>query len=215
MTYDFVSREIEAGRPCVLWGAYAPEFGIAAGVEDDKYLIASEKSDSAEPQPPIPFDGLVSPGGTYVLALPSPVKVDRVDADRNAVSHALDRLNHRTTPYDNWIAALDAGNADVFGNSFNAQCWAEAKRFARDFVQRLAKRNKPVAGPLNDAAAAYVQVAEAMDRVAHLFPIDDPKENVKDRAIRTQAMNALRVAKAAEVRAAEALTKAAANWPED
>jgi hypothetical protein len=213
--YDFVSREIEAGRPCVIWGTYAPEFGIAVGVEDDRYLVASEESDSGEPQPPIPFDGLISPGGTYVLAFPSPVRVVRIDADRNAVSQALDRLNHRTTPYDNWIAALEAGKADVFGNSFNAQCWAEAKRFARDFVQRLAKRNQPVAGPLNDAAAAYVKVAEAMDRVAQLFPIDDPKENVKDRAIRMQAMNALRVAKGAEVRAAEALTQAAAKWPQD
>ena len=221
--YDLVSREIEAGRPCVIWGTYAPEFGIAVGVEDDKYLVAGEKSDAAEPQPPIPFDGLVSPGGTYVLAFPSPVRVVRVDADRNAVSHALDMLNYRSSnrdfgtgqAYDTWIAALEAEKAEVFGNSFNTQCWAEAKRFARDFVQRLAKRNRPVAAPLNDAAAAYARVAEAMEKVARLFPIDDPEEHVKDRAIRTEAMNALRVAKGAEARAAEALAQAAAKWPED
>ena len=178
---------------------------------------------SGDPVALLPFDGLVSPGGTYVLAFPSAVHTVRARADRSAVFHALDMPSYKASnqdfgtgrAYDTWIAAMKTGDVDVFGNSFNAQCWAEAKRFARDFVQRLAKRNEPVAGPLNDAAAAYVQVAEAMDRVAHLFPIDDPEEHVKDPAVRTEAVNALRSAKSAEARAAEPLTQAWANWSQD
>ena len=222
--YTLVAREIEAGRPCVIWGAYIPEFGIAVGVEDGKYLV--EQSHNKKPQPPIPFDALASPGGASVLAFPSAVKVSRAEADRQAVSHALQMLHLHCLPadtgyrtgqaaYEAWIAAVDAGKVDPLGLGYNALCWAEAKSFGRDFVDRLAGRNDAVSKPLREAASAYVQVADAMDKVALLFPYGPPKPTEDPTKIRAEGIQALRTAKAAEAKAAESLAQAAAAWPKD
>jgi hypothetical protein len=222
--YDLVAREIQAGRPCVIWGPYDPDFGIAVGVEGEKYLVESWKRVVGEPQPPVPFDQLVTPSGAYVLAFPTEVKMARAEADRRAIYHALDMLNYRTgdpqyatgqAAYDRWIAALETGKADAFGNSFNAQCWAEARRFAHEFLSRLAARNQRVAEPLRRAVTAYADVAEAIGDVASLFPFPDSRKMVEDPKRRAEAIQALRAAKAAEAKAAEAMAQAAADWPRE
>jgi len=220
---EFVRREVEAGRPCVLWGAYVPEFAIAVGVEGDSYLVRSFKPLMGDPEPPIPLDQLQAPGGAYVLAFPASVEVVRADADRQAVFHAREMLSYEVgnphyanglAAYDQWIAALGVGDLPAHGNSYNAQCWAEAKRCAHQFLARLAERNPAVAEPLGRAAKAYGEASEAMGVVAHLFPFPDAESKVADPEVRAKAIPALRAAKAAETRAASALAEAAASWPE-
>jgi hypothetical protein len=220
--YDLVAREINAGRPCVIWGPYDPDFGIAVGVQGEKYLVESWKRVVGEPQPPVPFDQLVTPSGAYVLAFPTEVKMARAEADRRAIYHALEMLSYRAgdpqyatgqAAYDRWIVALEAGKAEAYGNSFNAQCWSEARRFAHEFLSRLAARNRRVAEPLRLAATAYADVAEAIGDVATLFPFPDSRKLVEDPKRRAEAIQALRAAKAAEAKAAQALAQAAADWP--
>src|SRR5256886_6900685 len=75
--FEFARREIEAGRPCVIWGAYIPEFAIAAGVEGDRYRVDSFKKCRSEPQPPIRLDELDAPGGLYVLGFRTAMKLPR------------------------------------------------------------------------------------------------------------------------------------------
>jgi len=221
--YELVRREVEAGRPCVLWGAYVPEFAIAVGVEGNSYLVKSFKPLMGDPEPPIPLDQLQAPGGAYVLAFPASVEVARADADRQAVFHAREMLSYEVgdphyanglAAYDQWIAALGVGDLPAHGNSYNAQCWAEAKRCAHQFLARLAERNPVVSEPLGRAARAYGEAAEAMGAVAHLFPFPDSENKVADPEVRAKAVPALRAAKAAETRAASALAEAAEAWPE-
>ena len=221
--YDVAAREIEAGRPCVVWGLYVPEFGIVTGVEDGKYIVETFKPFIGEPQPPIPYDEIDAPGGPYVLGFPAALTMPRPNADRNAVRHAVELLSTKSgepyyhrgqAAYDAWIAALQQNKAHVFGNSYNAQCWAEAKRFARDFLSRVAGRNKAAADPLNRAVAAYSQAADAMGKVAELFPFPDTEKNVEDAVVRQQAIQALKTAKEAEARAVAALNQAAEKWPD-
>jgi len=220
--YDLVATEIESGRPCVLWGTYVPEFGIAVGVQNDSYLVKTWKPYIKEPEPPIPFDKLTNPSGSYVLAFPTAVEVAREQADREALNHAVTMLNYRTSSpqygagqdaYDKWIACLDASKAEPHGNSYNAHCWAEARRFARDFLSRVAARNEAVAKPLGQAVVAYSQAADALGKVARLFPFPHSAKKVNDPEARAAAIEALRAAKPADARAAAALTEAAAAWP--
>lgn len=221
--HELVRREIEAGRPCVLWGAYVPEFAIAVGVEGNSYLVKSFKPFVGDPEPPIPLDQLQVPGGTYVLAFPASVEVARADADRQAVFHALEMLSYEVgnphyanglAAYDQWIAALAVGDLPAHGNSYNAQCWAEAKRCAHQFLARLAERNPAVSEQLGRAARAYGEAAEAMGVVAGIFPFPDADNKVSDPDVRAKAVPALRAAKAAEARAASALAEAAEAWPD-
>jgi len=58
------------------------------------------------------------------------------------------RPNYQTgaAAYDPWTAELQAGWADAGGNSYNAACYAEGRRFAREFLERVARRNLPSPG---------------------------------------------------------------------
>jgi hypothetical protein len=222
--YDLAKSEIEAGRPVVVWGAYVPEFAIAVGVEDGSYLVKSFKPFTGEPEPPIPHDELQTPGGVYVLGFPSEVEFSQAEADRGAVWHAVEMIGRPSlappyatglAAYDQWVAALEAGKADPFGNAYNAQCWAEAKRFAGEFLARLAARNESVAEPLGEAAAAYGETAAEMAKVAKLFPFPGSEEQVKDEEACAEAIAALRSAREAEVRAQAALRQSAQQWPRE
>jgi hypothetical protein len=194
------------------------EFGAVVGLQDGAYVVAHQSD-------PIPPEKLTMPGGSYVLTFPTALQVDPVQADREAILRALNMLHSGTTKnpvslirmstgqaaYDEWIVALERGTIGPHGG-YNAQIWAEAKRYARDFVARLAERNPPIQGPLRQAAMAYVQVAAALQEAADLFP-DPPRANEwEDGETRAKAATALRAAKAGEAKAAEGLAEAAAQW---
>jgi hypothetical protein len=222
--YELAKREIEAGGPVVIWGAYVPEFAIAVGVEDGAYEVRSFKPFAGEPEPPIPFDKLETPGGVYMLGFPEKTEVSRAESDRKAVVNAAaivdapavaEKYAAGLAAYDLWIEALEADRVLPFGNAYNAQCWAEAKRFAAEFLARLAKRNEAVAAPLSDAAKAYGETAAEMAKVAELFPFPDAEEKVKEADLRAEAIKALQAAQKAEARGQAALKQAAQQWPED
>ncbi len=221
---DLVKREAANGRPCVIWGPYEPEFGIAVGVEGEAYVVSTFREVTGDAQPPIPRDGLTAPTGLYVLGFPTAAAVIARRADRDALCRALQNLyrppaalssHYGLAAYGPWIAELEAGQAEPFGNSYSAQCYAEAKRFARDFVGRLVERNGFAAGPLGEAHAAYEQVAEGLRQVAEAFPFPGEGEKVRDVVAITSACDALREAEAAETQAAEGLRAALdLEWPD-
>jgi hypothetical protein len=222
--YELARREIAAGRPCVLWGAYVPEFAVVCGFDaDGKYLLKSIQGHCGQPEPPLAYDELNAPGGPYLLAFPTPSAPRNAQlwGDQMAVGRAVQLLrqprmfkNYGTglKAYDTWIAALEAGKLSDFGNAYNAQCYASAKAYARDFLARVAQRNPAVAAPLGRAAEAYRDVAAAMKQVATLFPFPAGKQS-EDSDKRGEAIVALRDAQAAETRAADALAEAMAlEW---
>jgi len=217
--YEFSAGEIAAGRPCVIWGAYVPEFAVAIGVEDGAFLVKSFREVTGEPQPPIPCEELQVPGGPYALAFPASVQADRAAGDRHAIARAATILaapgggpdyGHGLAGYDIWIEALEADRADPSGNAYNTQCYTEGRRFAHEFLKRVAARNPEVAEPLGQAALAYAEAREAMEELARVFPFPAHDE-VRDPANRAKATDLLRRAQAAEGRAAEALAEAADN----
>jgi hypothetical protein len=220
--YDLVAREVAEGRPCVIWGAYVPEFAAAIGVGDGCFHVKSFRERTGQPQPPIPCEQLEAPGGPYALAFPTPTTPRRPgEGDAHAVSHAARLLYTRRmgrdygfglTAYDTWIAALEADAADPFGNAYNAQCYAEGRRLAHEFLKRAAARNAGVAEPLGQAVGAYAEARQAMEELARVFSFP-PGNEVRDSTNRAKAADLLRRAQAAEARAAEALTEAVANWP--
>ncbi|MCH7472005.1 hypothetical protein IIA79_03530 [bacterium] len=222
LAYEFAGQEIAAGRPCVIWGAYLPEFAVATGVGDTHFHVVSHRAMTGEPQPPIKFDEIEAPGGPYVLAFPGATDMPRSWGDRNAVAYASGQLHQPCAKqlygsglnaYDNWIEGLEAKCAQAFGNAYNAQCCAEAKAFARDYLELAAKRNAGPAEHLRAAAGHYGEAAAAMKRVAELFPFP-PGSEVDDANVRANAVEALKDAKAAESKAATPLLQATeAEWP--
>jgi hypothetical protein len=221
--FELAKREIEAGRPSLLWGTGLPEFGVVVGIEGDEYIYKWSGDPGNELR--VRYDGLSCPGGVYLLTFPTPTRTDPVSAGRLALANALDWLNRRAAHpdhhyglagYDAWIRELRAQRANEFGNSYCAQCYSNAKQYCRDFVARLAERNEGAAGPLDQALIAYTDVGEAMERIAQLFPFPGgEEEKIEDLTTIDDAVDALQAASEAELRAAAAIEGALrGDWPE-
>jgi len=217
--FESARREIDANRPCVIWGAYIPEFALCNGIEGENYLVDSYRKCINQPQPPVKFDELDAPGGLYTLGFPTAMETPRETADRGAIEHAVQVMSERFTDhdlasgvdaYDLWVDQLQQNKAVAFGNAYNAQCWAEARRLAERFVGGIAERN-PAVPALREAHAAFKRSAEAMERVAKTFPFPGMPEHLNEPAPRTAA-EALRMAQAADADALKVLQQSLVSW---
>ncbi len=177
--FELARREIEAGRPCVMWGAYLPEFAVVTGIEGDCYRVSSFRECLDQPQPPIPAEAVNAPGGPYTLTFPMPVELDRAEGDCRALDRAI-AFARRPAPsaeyaygpegYSLWIDALQSGRADAFGNSYCAAAYAEARREGQHFLETLARRHRRTEELLMEASLACATVADALERISALFP---------------------------------------------
>ncbi len=220
--YDLVAGEIAAGRPCVIWGTYLPEYGVVTGVEDGGYHVLCHRLLTGEPMEPIDITALQAPGGLYGLAFPSPTDATVGHGDRQSVVRAIEV--HRQVSgtadycfglgaYDLWIRALEEGIADGFGHAYCSQCYAESRRLAADYLLRLADRNEQMAEPLSVAAEDYAEAAEALERMAAAFPFPAQGE-LEDRRRVAGALEDLHCAAEAEARSGEPLAEALDMWPD-
>jgi hypothetical protein len=218
--FNLARREIDAGRPCVIWGAYIPECAVCNGYEGESYLVDSFKKCHNEPQPPMRFDELDAPGGLYVLAFPTATRMPQESADRDAIWDAINAMSWKmieedwssgAAAYDRWAASLrERPDVIPFGNAYNAQCWAEARRLAERYVDRVATRNPHVSG-LRRAHAALKRSADALQRVGEIFPFPGKADDLNEKN-RREATDVLAAARAADVDALAALETAMQTW---
>lgn len=220
--FEFARREVRAGRPCVMNGAYVPEFGVVVGIEGESYVLSCFKGEGA---PPLKFDAIEAPGGVYVLAFPTEAKVPAALGDRGAIVRAVAAweappsalYRYGREAYDLWIESLEAKRADAAGCGYNAACYAEARAFAAEFMKRAAARNPHASHELGEVAESYDEAASALARVSEVFPFEGAEWGAKiadDDAI-AAAVAALRQAKAAEADAIDVLRHVIAMpWPE-
>ncbi len=183
---ELVRRELLAGRPCVLWGAFAPEFAVVTGIEGEAYLVRSFKEVLHQEQPAIPFHATEPAAGVYVLGFPAEADYSALQRDLLAI---LEALRHWARPaygpyrfgaqaYDTWIEALNAKRADRFGCGYNAACYAEGRRFAQEFFDRVSTRRPLAANLLRDVADSYRDAATAMKRASEIFPFASDQQGV-------------------------------------
>jgi hypothetical protein len=204
-----------AGRPCVVWGTYAPEFGVAVGIRGEAYLVKSFKEIVNEDQPPIPYHRTEPPGGVYALGFPAGAEYGELQRDLEAILEAL-RLwsrpayglhHYGPSGYDVWIEALRSRRADRFGCGYNAACYAEGRRFAQQFFERMSTRRPLAANLLRQAAESYGKAATSMGHLSEVFPFNhDEKGPITDVAKIEQAAGFLANARDSESQAMSFLT---------
>ena len=176
--FELVRGEIQAGRPCVLWGTYVPEFGVVVGVEDESYEVKTFKEVLHQEQPPIRYDETETPGGIYALGFPAEADYGELQRDLEAILEALRQWQRPAygmyrfgaDGYDAWIEALEARRAQRFGVGYNAACYAEGRRFAQQFLEGMSTRRPLAASLLRHAAESYREAAGAMSRLSEVFP---------------------------------------------
>jgi hypothetical protein len=213
---ELVRSELLSGRPCVLWGTYLPEFGVVVGVEGEAYQIRSFRELLQQEQPAVPYNKTEPPGGVYALGFSAETKYVELHRDLETV---LEALRHWRRPaygqyrfgadgYDVWIEALRSERADRFGCGYNAACYAESRRFAQQFFERMSTRRPLAANLLGDAAESYREAADAMGRVSEVFPFShDESGPITAAAKIEQAAGFLAEARDAEARAMACLSK--------
>jgi hypothetical protein len=214
--YDLVLREMRAGRPCVLWGTYVPEFGVVVGVENGAYRVKCFREVLGEDQPAIAYDATSCAGGIYALGFPAEAEYGRLRRDLEAILVAIKLWNrpaygpyrYGVAAYDTWIESLRAQRAGRFGCGYNAACYAEGRRYAQRFLERMAERRPLAADLLRRAAESYDEAAGAVQQVSEIFPFDRAAEGpITDAAAIARAAEQLARARRAEARAMSILTE--------
>jgi hypothetical protein len=222
--FEMAKREVDAGRPCVLWGTYIPEFGVVVGYEGDSYIVKSFKECMKAPQPPIKYDEIDAPGCVYLLAFPTQTKITTGSKDKYAFANAVKMFKAKwpgchlgADGYDYWISEMKAKHADGFGLSYNAACYAEGRRLAKTNIERASKRNDFIGEELMKACELYKTAFEAMDQVAKMFPFPGKSGILlEDTKLINQACKLLKVSRDAECKAIEILAQVMSKeWPVD
>ena len=217
--FDLASGEIDAGRPCVVWGLGVPEFGVVRGIEGQEYLCVQG---GATPER-IRWDEIDAPGGPYLLSFPTQrSKNADWNMERESIRYAvmmMNRLNYASnmqcglSAYDFWCTQLAEEKAVIWSNSYNAQCWSEARHFAAEFIGKLAKNNSEIQ-PLKEAHSCFLAVAEQMNEISEMFPftMKFEKEKIIDAGTIRKAVGCLERAKASEIQAVDSLKEALLIW---
>jgi len=217
--FDLASDEIDAGRPCVVWGLGIPEFGVVWGIDGDEYLCVMGGGIPER----IRWDEIDAPGGPYILAFPTP-RSGNTDwnMERESVRCAvmmMNRLSYSSkmqcgfSAYDFWGTQLAEKQAVMWTNSYNAQCWSEARLFAAEFIGRLAGNN-PEIKPLEEAHRYFLEVSEQMRGISEMFPftMKFEKDVITDSETISKAVGYLETAKVNEIQAVDSLKEALLIW---
>lgn len=200
--FELVKQEIEADRPCVVWGLGIPEFGVVKGIEDDYYLCVQ----GAGIPEKVKWDEINAPGGPYVLAFPT-IRTNNGDwnLEKESIRNGVimmtrldyaDNMRCGLNAYDYWCSQLEKNNAVTWSNSYNAQCWSEARNWSAEFVERISKQY-PKVEPLKQASDHLKFVAEQMNQISKIFPftMKFEQEMITDQEVITKAISCLKVAK--------------------
>ena len=213
-----VRQAIDEGIPCLTWWLDYGEWYVIVGYDrDGNYLFddfgrkIGRKHYSKLTDNPT---GLA----TVLLVLGGHPADDRTtvrEAMLFATAHGAGEHSHEKwhtglAGYDTWIKALGddkaiADKAFGFGLAYNAQCWAECRRFAVAFLKEAAERlDEPRLGPMFDQAIGhYTIVSKNLTAVAEMFPFksgDDKGMAARSRnaSLRAGAVKALAAARTAE-----------------
>ncbi len=222
--FGMIKREIDAGRPVVLWGLPIPEYGIVKGYRGDSYLVSTCRHAAGQPDDPVRYDELQAPGCMHLVAFGGKVKGE--PDDREAVRRAVKMAEGRWArpryaagpgAYEEWASVLEGGeNRDgaltYLGQSYVTACYREGRRNAAEFLKRLARKHasKPQSKHLVKAAREYGEAERAMVELERLFPFAFDGSLPKDKRKRGAAL--LRSAKPHEEAAIGHMREALAAW---
>ena len=230
-----VKASLDDERPVMIWGMVFPEYGLAAGYTEDKYLVSTFRPYLDQQDDPIHFADLDAKGGLDAVYFHPTRRAPTSADDRAALRRALDlaRIDRGITfdtpthsvPTQRYVNGLDAYEvwADTIANatpqtasyeylSYVIACVHEAKGLAADFLLKLAQRypNTRQGGFLAKASDEYRLVAREFGELTAMFPpgtVALPPQHFLQRAADT-----LRGMKAMEQSATDLVDIAVSIW---
>jgi hypothetical protein len=187
---------IAAGRPTLLWGVHAPEFGLARGVDDvGGALEVSGILDGSAPAT-LPREALGDGDVPVVFALQlvggAPLPPDEVARAALGAAVTFARGPSPTlagvhTGLDAWTqlaSAIERGTFDPAGLAYGAQRWAQARAFVAASVDGWAAA---LHVDLDGAMRAWRGAAAMLAELAALHPFPPPPSLMLTTSDRDQA----------------------------
>jgi hypothetical protein len=221
--WEFLKGKLKAGIPCYGWGVTYLENIVIYGYRDDAILFSSQMVPDGRGHVSWREFGRIDHAGNLMVASVEPIDV--TFDDRRTVKDALGfalivgsgkagRIfcgKSGLAAYDAWIDYMTSRKADIWGISYNADCWHEcryrAEQFLREAGERLGGQPQPL---FEEAADHYKKVHEALNGVRGLFPqakaFQDPPHAFQDSDY-AKAIGLLRSAKRAEGKALAVIAK--------
>jgi len=218
--WDGARKAINAGKPCYGYDFEAGDYYAVYGYDNIGYYYSGVLCDQGKG--PMPWKDYGTKGQVGIIYINSVAKgqpahdaktvCDALLAalkESKKVEGASDLYACGLAGYDQWTRSIETGKADGYGMAYNAQCYAECRRNAVEFLKEAKGRVDAKLAPLFDEAIGYYStVAQNLQKVADTFPFFERKpEHIQDQARKTTAVEALKAAKAAEIQDLNTLAK--------
>ena len=218
--WEGVCRAIDAGNPCYGYDFETGDYYAVYGYDDIGYYYSGVFCDQGKG--PMPWKDYGAKGQVGIIYINSVAKGQPADDVKTVCDALLVALKERDkvegaselyacglAGYDQWIRSIETGKADGFGMTYNAQCYAECRKNAVEFLKEAKGRVDEKLAPLFDEAIShYGPVAENLKKVAETFPFFDRKpEHIQDESRKRTAIEALKAAKAEETKGLDVLAK--------
>ncbi len=224
LIWDKVRESIDGGHPCYGFCLDSPILYLIFGYDQWGYYYKGATAEAGKG--PFAWDelghnnlGLL--GMHFVKPISRRISVQQIikeafqfvlEFSQNSKQWVYADYRAGTLEYERWISALEKGIADTFGVAYNAAAWAEARKFAVQFLTEAKTRLNPQVRPLFDAAIKlYLVVFRHLTSVSELIPLsawNQQKEAIlKDKLRRQTIIGHLDSAKNAEIEALKVLAE--------
>jgi hypothetical protein len=201
-----IEAGITRGVPAIVWGIGVPEYALVTGFDSEarRFTVSTIGGEGMDAKGLAYGEVGLGPVSFLEVMVPrekAGTDETRVAAEalRMAVNHALGgTLRYRgytngLAAYGLWMEALREGRAEAFGMAYNTQVYAEARKFAKEYLADLVTKDLVGATEaLGEAAECYERVADNLGTLAEAFPFAPsiPREEKvdKDKAAEAAAL---------------------------
>ena len=210
--WEMVKKSLDADYPCYGWELGIPEFYVVFGYDVKGYYYRDFDNSGKGPKPWNEL-GDTGIGVLEMYCLKPGEPADDATAVKEALEFALEisesppkwifpKYKAGVAGFDNWIRALETGEADGFGNAYSAVVWNECRGFAVEFLKEAKQRiGGDVCSLFDEAIGHYSTVSENLASLAKIFPFKGPNtkgEEVKEKERVRNGLKHLRTARNAE-----------------
>ena len=142
--FENTKKAIEDGIPTYGWELEIPEYYVVNGYEDDAYHYSGAKF---KPYEPLKWDKLATSdiGVLELYQITPHTPSDDLTTVKNAFLKVFKHIDNSEgwifdkyasgpAAFDLWIDSIKNQNADLHGNAYNAQVWAECRMHAVEFI---------------------------------------------------------------------------------
>jgi hypothetical protein len=221
--WESTKKALDDGLPCYGWELEIPEYYVVFGYDDTGYFFSGADSDTGEDVKPWNELGETNIGMIEMYSVRPVEKSDDAKTVKEALEFALEyskgpekwifpKYKTGLAGYDQWIKALEEGEADQWGMPYNSVVWHECRTYAVGFLKEAKEKVDSELGPLFDEAIRHYKiVSENLEQVTKLFPFPPKGEEVKDAELRMTAVGYLEKAREAEASGLAALENIASR----